>query len=106
MSANVLMLGWELPPFNSGGLGVACLGLARALARKGIKITFVLPQKQNINLDFMKLVFADVEDAEKLIKGSYTTYTEWLASLGGNGFGGPHDYLAATFRYAEKIIPP
>ena len=103
MSANVLMLGWELPPFNSGGLGVACLGLARALARKGIKITFVLPQKQNINLDFMKLVFADVEDAEKLIKGSYTTYTEWLASLGGNGFGGPHDYLAATFRYAEKI---
>lgn len=37
------MLGWELPPFNSGGLGVACLGLTEALASKGVDIDFVLP---------------------------------------------------------------
>lgn len=39
----LLMLGWELPPHNSGGLGVACLHMARALARLGAKIDFVLP---------------------------------------------------------------
>lgn len=39
----ILMLGWELPPHNSGGLGVACLNLARALSREGAQIDFVIP---------------------------------------------------------------
>ena len=29
----VLKLGWEFPPLVNGGLGIACHGLARALAR-------------------------------------------------------------------------
>jgi glycosyltransferase involved in cell wall biosynthesis len=37
------MLGWEFPPFISGGLGTACYGLTRALDQLGIKVTFVLP---------------------------------------------------------------
>lgn len=37
------MLGWELPPHNSGGLGVACLHLSRALASRGAEIDFVVP---------------------------------------------------------------
>lgn len=37
------MLGWELPPYNSGGLGVACYHLAKALAEHGADIDFVLP---------------------------------------------------------------
>lgn len=41
---NVLMLGWELPPSISGGLGVACDGLLRELGRRGdVNVTFVLP---------------------------------------------------------------
>ena len=39
----VLMLGWEFPPFISGGLGTACYGLTRAMDQLGIKVTFVLP---------------------------------------------------------------
>ncbi|MDK1032799.1 MAG: glycogen/starch synthase, partial [Planctomycetia bacterium] len=39
----VLMLGWEFPPWISGGLGVACQGLSGALAARGTEITFVLP---------------------------------------------------------------
>jgi glycogen(starch) synthase len=39
----ILMLGWELPPHNSGGLGVACLHLSRALASRGAEIDFVVP---------------------------------------------------------------
>ena len=42
---NVLMFGWELPPENSGGLGVACLGLSRKLNENGINLTFVVPRK-------------------------------------------------------------
>lgn len=39
------MLGWELPPHNSGGLGVACYHMAKALAGAGAAISFVLPYK-------------------------------------------------------------
>jgi len=27
------MLGWELPPLNSGGLGVACYQLSKSLSK-------------------------------------------------------------------------
>jgi len=38
------MLGWEFPPFISGGLGTACYGLTRAMDRLGMEVTFVLPK--------------------------------------------------------------
>jgi glycosyltransferase involved in cell wall biosynthesis len=38
----VLMLGWEFPPLINGGLGVACEGLADALARKS-ELNLILP---------------------------------------------------------------
>ncbi len=37
------MLGWELPPHNSGGLGVACYYMSKALAYQGAEIDFVVP---------------------------------------------------------------
>jgi glycogen synthase len=40
----VLMLGWEFPPFISGGLGTACYGLTKALDRLGHEVVFVLPK--------------------------------------------------------------
>ncbi len=40
----VLMFGWEFPPHISGGLGTACLGLTKALARQNIEVLFVLPK--------------------------------------------------------------
>lgn len=40
----VFMLGWEFPPFISGGLGTACYGLTKAINQVGIKVTFVLPK--------------------------------------------------------------
>ncbi len=39
----VFMLGWEFPPFISGGLGTACYGLTKAMDQLGIEVTFVLP---------------------------------------------------------------
>jgi glycosyltransferase involved in cell wall biosynthesis len=40
----VLMLGWEFPPFISGGLGTACYGLTKALDELGVEVTFILPR--------------------------------------------------------------
>ena len=40
----VLMLGWEFPPFITGGLGTACYGLTRAMSARGTEISFVLPK--------------------------------------------------------------
>lgn len=40
----VLMLGWEFPPYISGGLGTACFGLTKAMSDLGVEIQFVLPR--------------------------------------------------------------
>jgi glycogen synthase len=95
------MLGWELPPFNSGGLGVACLGLSRALAGKGADITFVLPRKVNLSYDFMDLVFANIGNSEDLSNAyiSSTTYREYLDDFD----SAPWDYVAGSIEYAKKV---
>ncbi len=40
----ILMLGWEFPPFISGGLGTACYGLTRAMSQIGVDVLFLLPK--------------------------------------------------------------
>lgn len=52
------MLGWELPPFNSGGLGVACYQLCRALSRKDVSIEFIVPYQAEHGIDFMEITAA------------------------------------------------
>jgi glycogen(starch) synthase len=46
----VLMLGWEFPPFITGGLGTACYGLTKAMANLGIGVLFVLPRPVDTSL--------------------------------------------------------
>ena len=40
----VLMFGWEFPPLQCGGLGVACYGLTKGLVKQGVQVTFVVPK--------------------------------------------------------------
>ncbi len=54
----VFMLGWEFPPFISGGLGTACYGLTRAMDQLGMEVTFVLP---------------------KMVESSYATHVKLLS---------------------------
>lgn len=50
------MLGWELPPHNSGGLGVACFQMSKALADSGVELDFVVPYSaRHENINFMKI---------------------------------------------------
>lgn len=89
---NVLMFGWEFPPFNSGGLGVACFGLSKALAEQDVSVYFVLPKKLDIKVDFATLLFADnnpASPADPLIHG-YITAEKYRETAGlypryGNG---------------------
>ncbi len=65
----VLMLGWELPPHNSGGLGVACYQLCKALSKKGADIEFVLPYTaEHPDIDFMRINAAHPQDVQSVIK--------------------------------------
>lgn len=55
------MLGWEFPPFISGGLGTACYGLTKALDQLGINVIFCLP---------------------KMVEGDYTSHVKLLSPTG------------------------
>ena len=94
------MIGWELPPHNSGGLGVACFGLAKALSAGGAKITFVLPKRVDLKVDFMEIVFADVKEAEDL-HNSYSTL--WMSKTFLKTGDFPADYVRAALFYGQKI---
>ena len=78
------MLGWELPPHNSGGLGVACLNMARALSREGADIKFIVPYTaEHPDIDFMQVIPA--------------TNLDPIYRYGGGSY--------ESMRLLEKIIP-
>lgn len=80
----ILMLGWELPPHNSGGLGVACLNMARALSREGVSIDFVLPyEAEHPDIKFMHILAA--------------THLDPIYRYGGGAY--------ESLKLLEKIIP-
>jgi glycogen(starch) synthase len=72
----VLMLGWELPPHNSGGLGVACYQLCKALAKNGADIEFVVPYRAEHNIGFMKVTAALPQNVAQVISSgiAYDSY--------------------------------
>ena len=63
----VLTFGWEFPPQQNGGLGVACYGLTRELLRDGIEVIFVLPKTQETDGD-ARFLFADDERLIKVLR--------------------------------------
>ena len=80
----ILMLGWELPPHNSGGLGVACLNMARALSKQGADIDFVVPyETEHPEIKFMNVISA--------------THLDPIYRYGGGAY--------ESLRLLEKIIP-
>lgn len=72
----ILMLGWELPPHNSGGLGVACYQLCKALSQRGADIEFILPYSAPHDVDFMKVNAAHPQGVSTVIKAgiAYDSY--------------------------------
>ena len=64
------MFGWEFPPFHSGGLGVACLGLTRALTQRGYEVLFVMPKKLDVQTPWARILFADIDNLEGIAVNS------------------------------------
>lgn len=65
----ILMIGWELPPHNSGGLGVACYDLCESLSEDyHSQIVFTLPYKADIQAPFMKIKYCDAINFGKISK--------------------------------------
>ncbi|MFI3301786.1 MAG: glycosyltransferase family 4 protein [Rikenellaceae bacterium] len=61
----VLMFGWEFPPHIAGGLGTACYGMTRGLARNNVDVTFVVPRAYgDEDQRFTKVVNASDVEAE------------------------------------------
>lgn len=107
------MFGWEFPPFNSGGLGVACEGLVRGLAHHGVSITFVLPKPVACASDACNFAFGEREiDKIRIEKidsfltpyinsGSYgKTYKELIQKKKRIIYA--RDLVSEVLRYAEN----
>ncbi|MCA9381167.1 glycosyltransferase family 4 protein [Candidatus Dojkabacteria bacterium] len=94
----VLMFGWEFPPYNSGGLGVACQGLAYALLKRGIDITFVLPRKVLIGDNTIPFAFADkiggltIKEIKSKITSPYLTSMSSSKTLEYGGVDPSYNY--------------
>ncbi len=61
----ILMIGWEFPPFHSGGLGVVCYHLTKCLSNQGIEIIFALPKKVKLDVNYMQVLFGN-QDITKI----------------------------------------
>ncbi|OGD31491.1 hypothetical protein A3C91_01230 [Candidatus Azambacteria bacterium RIFCSPHIGHO2_02_FULL_52_12] len=70
----VLMFGWELPPYNSGGLGVACYHLAKALCKKNTEVIFVLPRRVDMPPQDFSILFADANMRIRTINSPLVPY--------------------------------
>ena len=60
----ILMLGWEYPPFYTGGTGTVCKELCEALGHKDVEITYVMPHgpedlPEKLKTDKFKLIITN-----------------------------------------------
>jgi glycogen(starch) synthase len=86
----VFMLGWEFPPFISGGLGTACYGLTKAMDQIGLDVVFVLPRS---------------------VKTQFATHVKMLTPSnavhsGSVGYLTSGELKRVSFRFIESALKP
>lgn len=99
------MFGWEYPPHHSGGLGVACKGMAHALIDNDVHVCFVLPKKLAIEENKVTLKYADDAAREPL---EQSVHLETIARELRNPYISSVDYerkLRIFIKAGGKIIP-
>lgn len=102
----ILMLGWEFPPFIAGGLGTACHGLTKALARQGHEILFVLPRSiDRSEASHVHLLTPDVlrSESEQVLDPPVAGSTSHRP--GASESGGASPRIDATGRIERIEIP-
>ncbi|NMB57222.1 glycosyltransferase family 4 protein [Candidatus Beckwithbacteria bacterium] len=107
----IFMIGWEFPPNNAGGLGIACEGLTKALAKQHISQIFTLPKVLPIQTDYLE--FASLDDpfftqlhVNMKLYPSYggMTKDQWnylatKSALAGNS----HNLIEQAYEYANLV---
>lgn len=106
---NILMLGWELPPHNSGGLGVACFHMSKALAIAGSSIDFVLPYSaHHPGAEFMNIHAAtDLQPLHRNGMGAYDSkevITDALHRKPNEGLATIRDVQARYVEFVEEFV--
>ena len=99
------MLGWELPPHNSGGLGVACYYMSKALALQGAKIDFVVPYTaDHSDIDFMTVHGATpLTPLQRYGLGAYDSKTVFESSLSKADINNLGDMRGVQKRYVQFV---
>lgn len=106
----VLMLGWELPPHHTGGMGIVCYQLCKQLAHTGADIEFILPYTADFsNITFMKINPA-LPDGAKQVLGSnagstYSSqYFEYVLSDGSTRGVAMDEHQSRYAEYVAKTV--
>ena len=89
----VAMIGWEYPPFKTGGLGTHCYGLTRGLADKDVIVDFYMPKTN-------KRVRSNKKNLHIIEVGETTVYPYDRpedAELEGN-------FFESVYRYNDLIV--
>lgn len=101
----VFMLGWEFPPYISGGLGTACYGLTKAMNDLGIEVIFVLPKPIDVSPATHVKVLSPLQ-CSSASAGGKTTIQEWEKEFPNVSFRtipSPLEPYATPQYYQQKI---
>ncbi len=67
------MFGWEFPPNIAGGLGTACYGLTKGLAKNGVDILFVMPAASGKeDQSAVKIINASDVEIEEMVSNAHS----------------------------------
>jgi glycogen(starch) synthase len=85
MHKPIFMIGWEFPPHYSGGLGIACQGLARGLVEQGEKLVFALPTTLPNGGSYKKGIYNPTPQTEmEMIFVNAQLHPYWRGTFGGS----------------------
>lgn len=111
------MYGWEFPPLNQGGLGVACHGIVHGLVQHGLKVNLVLPSTERIASQGFEVTDASKTLSVKTIKvpsalkayqdsASYSHQLQTLKNkktFSSDLFGEVNNYRQSASEIAKKV---
>jgi len=99
------MLGWELPPHNSGGLGIACYQLCKALSGQNVDIEFILPYQADHGIDFMKVTAAHPQGVTEILRSgiAYDSH-KYIMADGSEAWLNIHDQQQLYEHAVVKLV--
>ncbi|MGB4205241.1 MAG: glycosyltransferase family 4 protein [Bacteroidales bacterium] len=102
----VLMFGWEFPPHISGGLGTACFGLTKGLAKYNTEVLFVVPKAYgDESEEAVRILNASdvpIETTNKVVQQFWDKIT--LLEIGSNlvPYVGPEEFEKLSSQESSK----